>query len=100
MSGTCKILDKVNMCLGEWNLESNIQNNKALTITNMQMTITKVRFLTRHTYKVRRYMMICICIRKPSNMSGYRGIIKCEIDISLERMSSQLRTLLGSMPNS
>jgi hypothetical protein len=62
------------------------------------MIITKIRFWTRHTYKVRRYMMICTCIRKPSNRSSGKDIIKCEINISLNRMSSQLRTLLGSMP--
>jgi len=77
---------------------SDIWNNKALTITHMQMIITKVRFWTRYTGKIRRYMMICTCIRKSSNMSSCRGIIKYEIDIGLERMSSQLRTLLGSMP--
>jgi len=77
---------------------SNIWNNKALTITHMQMIITKVRFWTRHTRKIRRYMMISTCIRKPSNKSSCKGIIKYEIGIGLERMSSQPRALLGSMP--
>ena len=77
---------------------SNIRNNKALTITNMQIIITKIRFWTSHTSKIRRYMMICTCIKKPSKKSSCEGIIKCEIGIGLERMSGQLRTLLDSMP--
>ena len=77
---------------------NNIWNKKTLTIINMQMIIPKVRFWTRHTYKVWFHMMICTYIRKPSNKSSCRGIIKCEIGISLERIGSQLRTLLGSMP--
>jgi len=64
----------------------------------MQMIITKVRFWTRHTRKIRHYMMISTCIRKPSNKSSCKGIIKYEIGIGLERMSSQPRALLGSMP--
>jgi len=67
---------------------SNIGNNKDLTITNMQMIITKVKFWTRHIGKIWCYMMICTRIRKPSNRSSCRGIIKHEIDIGLERMIS------------
>jgi len=77
---------------------NNIGNNKVLTITYMEMIITKVRFWTRHTSKIWSYMMICTRIKKPCDRRRYRGIIKREIDIGLEMMISQLRTLLGSMP--
>ena len=77
---------------------SNIGNNKALTITNMKMIITKVTFWTHHTSKIWRYMLICTHIRKPCDKRRCRGIIKWEIDNGLERMISQLRALLGNVP--
>ena len=99
MSGTCKILDKVNVHLGEWIIEWTIfEIKRHLPSLTCKWSFPKVRFWTRHTYKVWFHMMICTYIRKPSNKSSCRDIIKCEIGISLERISSQLRTLLGSMP--
>jgi len=41
---------------------------------------------------------ICTRIRKPCDRRCCRSIIKCEIGIGLERVISQLRALLGSMP--
>ena len=77
---------------------NNIGNNKALTITYMEMIITKVRFWTHHTCKIWHYMMICTRINKPCDRRCCRGVIKCEMGIGLEMMTSQLRTLLSSMP--
>jgi hypothetical protein len=66
--GTCRILDKVKGSF--WSMQnfiSCIRYNKSLTITNIQLIITKIRFSMCRTGNVWSNMLIRTCIREPSD---------------------------------
>jgi len=76
------------------NFMSCIRYNKPLTITNIQLIITKIRVCMCHTGNVWSNMLIRTCIGEPSNRIYCWSITKGEVGRGLIPMTHKLRALL------
>jgi hypothetical protein len=64
--------------------------NKSLTITNIQLIITEIRFCICHTGNVWSNMLIRTYVRKPSDKIFYQSITKGEVGRGLIPMMYKL----------
>jgi len=76
------------------NFMSCIRYNKSLTITNIQLIITKIRFSMCRTSNVWSNMLIRTCIGEPSDRIWCWSITKREVGQGLIPMMNKLRALL------
>jgi len=98
MWGTCNMLDKVKTCV--WCMQEimwGIIDNKSLTITNMQLIITEIRFCVCLPLNVWSNMAIRTCVRKPSGRIFYWCSTKREVSRGVISMVNKLGTLLCGM---
>jgi hypothetical protein len=82
------------------NIMSCIWYNKSLTITNIQLIITEIRFCICHAGNVWTNMLIRTYVRKPSDKIFYQSITKREVGRGLIPKMYKLWTLLCRVPKS
>jgi len=75
-----------------------IRYDKSLTITNMQLIITGIRFCMCHTSNIWSNLLICVGVRKPSDRICCGRVTKREVSAGVITKVHKLGALLCGVP--